>query len=87
MDINQNKLQEPTEEQTLDVLKELSLQDFLNVGLNQIAYIRCAKSDESDAENSYIVYAADGSQISVMDSYDTAMAAIQINDLLPVTLN
>ncbi len=83
MNINQDK----TEEETLDLLKELSLQDFLNVGLNQIAYVRCEKSDESDADNSYVVYAADGSQISVMDSYDTAMAAIHINDLLPVTLN
>ena len=35
MDINQEEVQE----QTLDLLKELSLQDFLNVGLNQIAYV------------------------------------------------
>ena len=83
MDINQEEVQE----QTLDLLKELSLQDFLNVGLNQIAYVRCEESETDSEDNNFIVYAADGSQISVMDSYDTAMAAIRINDLLPVTLN
>lgn len=73
-----------------DHLTELSVQDFLNVGLDQVAYIRRTDSVETDVENTddaYIVYAADGSQISVMDSYDTAVAAIRINDLFPVTLH
>lgn len=69
------------------VLKELSVQDFLDVGLNQIAYIRCLETAEKSSSGSYSVHAADGSQISVMDSYDTAVAAIHINDLFPVTLH
>lgn len=79
MDANQNE--------DLDILKELSLQDFLDVGLNQVAYIRCLETVEKDAADIYAVHAADGSQISVMGSYDTAMAAIRINDLYPVTLH
>ena len=82
MDIDQdNKNDQPP---------ELSVQDFLNVGLDQVAYIRCSEPLDIDAENGedvYVVYAADGSQISVMDSYDTAVAAIRINDLFPVTLH
>lgn len=70
-----------TEEKTLELLKELTIQDFLNVGLDQVAYIKCAEDE------SFSVYAADGSQISVMDSYDTAVAAIRVNDLFPVTLH
>ena len=68
----------------IETLKELSIQDFLDIGLNQVAYIRCL---DDDVQDSYVVYAADGSQISVMDSYDTAVAAIRINDLFPVTLH
>lgn len=79
MDINQEKAS--------DLLKELSLQDFLDVGLDQVAYIRCLDTKAKDEEAAYAVYAADGSQISVMDSYDTAIAAIRINDLFPVTLH
>ncbi len=79
MDINQ--------EDTSDLLKELSLQDFLDVGLNQVAYIRRLETLETQEGNSYAVYAADGSQISLMDSYETAVDAIRINDLFPVTLH
>ena len=79
MDINHNDRS--------DVLKELSVQDFLDVGLNQIAYIRCLETAEDNSAVSYAVHAADGSQISVMNSYDTAVAAIHINDLFPVTLH
>ena len=69
------------DEQTLELLKQLTIQDFLDVGLDQVAYIKCAD------ERSYSVHAADGSQISVMDSYDTAIAAIRVNDLFPVTVH
>ncbi len=68
-----------------DRLKELSIQDFLDVGLNQVAYIRHMPSND-DGDRSYVIYGADGSQISVMDTYDTALAAIRINDLFPVTV-
>jgi len=59
------------EEKTLELLKELTIQDFLDVGLNQVAYIKCAD------DKSFSVYAADGSQISVMESYDMAVESIR----------
>lgn len=79
MDINKDE--------TINLLKELSIQDFLDVGLNQVAYIRRYQSKEPDSKNSYAIYAANGLQISVMDSYNSAVAAIRINDLFPVTLH
>ena len=70
----------------LAFFEELSVKEFLDVGMNKIAYIRQVDSTDETAEETFAVYAADGSQISVMDSYDTAIAAIRINDLYPVTL-
>ena len=74
-----------------DFFTELSVQDFLDVGLNQVAYIRREKTkadqkSESNSAYNYVVYGADGAQISVMDSYDTAVVAIRLNDLHPVTV-
>ena len=70
-----------------NILEQLSVQDFLDVGLNQVAYIRRHTASQQDDGHSYAIYAADGSQISVMNSLDTAMAAIRINDLFAVTLH
>ncbi len=69
------------DQNTLKLLEELSHQDFLDVGLNQVAYVKCLEDDN------FSIHAADGSQISVMDSYDTAIAAIRVNDLYPVTVH
>lgn len=69
------------DEQTAKLLKELSMQDFLSVGLDQVAYIKCIEDDN------FSIHAADGSQISVMETYDTAIAAIRVNDLFPVTVH
>lgn len=74
------------QEDTLALLKQLTIQDFLNVGLDQVAYIKCVEGN-LDSSDIYSIHAADGSQISVMDSYDTAVAAIRINDLFPVTVH
>lgn len=64
--------------------KELSKDDFLDIGMNQIAYVKPMKVDEE--KSAYSVHAADGTQISVMDTYDTAVAAVRFNDMYPVTL-
>lgn len=64
-------------------LEQLSHEDFLHVGLNQVAYV---KPVDGMAKNSYAVHAADGTQISVMESYDTAIAAVRFNDLHLATL-
>ena len=68
--------------ETVSLLIELTKQDFLNIGLHQVAYIKPADGDQN-----FTIYAADGSQISVMDSYDNAINIIRVNDLYPVTLH
>ena len=73
-------------ENTMETLKELTNQDFLDVGMDQIAYIRRAK-DMTATQEVFAIHAADGSQISIMDSYDMALAAIRVNDLFPVTVH
>jgi len=73
-------------EKTIDLLKELTIQDFLNVGIDQVAYIK-KSSDVVQDKSSFSIHAADGSQISIMDSHDMALAAIRVNDLYPVTVH
>ena len=74
-------------EETLRLLRRLSLQDFLHVGMDQIAYIRALPHAGESGEHLHAIYAADGSQISVMESYDMAETAIRMNDLVPVTVH
>jgi hypothetical protein len=68
-------------EQIREMLQQLTVQDFLNVGLNQVAYIRPARGGE------YSVYAADGSLLSLAESFDMAIAAVRHNDMQPVTVH
>lgn len=68
------------QDEALELIKKLSHQDLLNMGIDQVAYIKNIKGQ-------YVVYGADGSQLSIMDSYDMALTAIQISELFPVTLH
>lgn len=68
---------------TSEGLKSLSAQDFLNFGLQQVAYIRPIKVDSRDA---YVLHAADGTALSVMDTLGTAQELARHNDLEPVTI-
>jgi len=68
------------------LLKALSSQDFARIGMNEIAYIR-PLSLSPDEQHVYGVYAADGTQMSVLASMDMAIATLRHNDLVPVTLH
>lgn len=74
-------------EQVRDLLKGLSARDFLRIGIHEIAYVRPITLSVGDAKEAYAIYAADGTQISVLDSMDMAMATLRHNDLVPVTLH
>ena len=67
------------------LLKALSSQDFARIGMHEIAYIRPLKTPGVD--NAFAVYAADGTQLSVLESMDMAIATLRHNDLVPVTLH
>ena len=67
-------------------LKDLSINDFLHVGMNQIAYIKEVKSQAGHLE-SFAVHAADGSQLSILESYDMALASLKMSALQAVTVH
>jgi hypothetical protein len=71
----------PKPEEIRSLLEQLSAQDFLNVGLHQVAYIRSAKNGE------FSVHAADGSLLSLVESFDLALAAVRHNEMQPVTVH
>ncbi len=68
-----------------DALRKLSVQDFLNMGIDQIAYIKPLEAGKS--EPGFAIHAADGRQISVIDSYMSAVALIHQNDMHAVTVH
>lgn len=70
-----------------DTMRRISAQDFLNFGKQQVAYVRPLKSEDgSEKEKSFMIYAADGTPLSAMESLESAMVVIRHNDLEPVTL-
>ncbi len=74
----------PHETNVRDFLKGLSARDFLRIGMDEIAYVLPLGGAQKSA---FAVYAADGTQLSVLDTMDMAMATMRHNDLLPVTLH
>ncbi len=79
----------PTENNVRNFLRGLSPHDFLRIGVNEIAYVRplsVAGALAGDEKQAFAVYAADGTQLSVLDSMDMAMATLRHNDLVPVTI-
>lgn len=68
-----------------DLLKGLSSGDFLKIGMNEIAYIR--PLDSLADHTVFAVHAADGTQLSILDTMDMAMATLRHNDLVPVTVH
>lgn len=66
----------------------LTTEELLTVGMNQVAYIKEIDSTKEEKGSvGFSVHAADGTQLSVMDSYDMALAAVKMSDLFPVTLH
>lgn len=65
----------------------LTTEELLTVGMDQIAYIKVIDKDDMEGTPEFSVHAADGTQLSIMDSYDMALAAVRMSDLFPVTLH
>ncbi len=62
----------------IKLLKNLSPQDFLSLGVHDIAYVR---EIDVDGKASYAVHAADGTPLSVLKSLNEALHIIEHNDL------
>lgn len=59
-------------------VRELSAQDFLLLGVNDLAYVKPGKVDGKDA---FIVFSADGTQMAAMADRDVAFAAVRQNGM------
>ncbi len=69
-----------------DILKEMTPCDFLKIGIDEIAYVR-PMSVRGVEKKVYAIHAADGTQLSVMETLDLARATLAHNDLMQVTLH
>lgn len=71
-------------ENLFDLLKNISSQDFLDLGVHDVAYIRPI---DQDGKTHYAIHAADGTPLSVMEDENSALGTIFQNDLEAVTLH
>ena len=70
--------------QSHDSLKNLSAQDLLTFGLNDIAYLKPASVNGQDV---YAIHAADGSQLAFVANREVGFAAMHQHELEPVSLH
>ena len=64
-------------------LKTISQTDWLNFGVNEMAYLRPAVVN---GQPIYAIHAADGAQLALVASRDIGIAAMQQHELEPATL-
>lgn len=62
----------------------MSDNDLANLGLQFVAYVKPVATRGSTA---YAIYAADGTEIGIMENRATAFAAIRSHDLEPVCVH
>lgn len=65
-------------------LKSLSAQDFLKLGMDQIAYV---KPRTVNGQTVFVIHAADGTALSALPNEGVAHDAIQHNNLETVTVH
>ena len=65
-------------EATNIILRTLSSQDFLEFGMQHVAYVKPVYVEGGTA---YAIHAANGTPLSVMDTLDEALLMIRHNDL------
>jgi hypothetical protein len=65
-------------------LKNLSAQDLLTFGLNDIAYLKPASVNGQDV---FAIHAADGSQLAFVANREVGFAAMHQHELEPVSLH
>lgn len=63
---------------------ELSSQDFLLLGINDVAYVKKSHRDDKDV---FVIHSADGTEITALDDHDVAFAAVRQNGLEPLSVH
>ena len=69
---------------TLATLKNLSSKDFKDFGIQDIAYV---KTITVENQRAYSIHAADGTPLTIMDDFNSALIVARQNDLEPVTVH
>jgi hypothetical protein len=65
-------------------LKNLSANELLTFGLNDVAYLKPANVN---GQSVYAIHAADGSQLAFVANREVGFAAMQQHELEPVSLH
>lgn len=68
-------------------MTQLSDQDFLAFGLNDVAYVRALNDDEGGDSDTIGIFAADGTQMATVATRDVAFAAIRQHDMEPLSVH
>ncbi len=66
------------------ILRSLSPRAFLAFGVDRVAYIKLVTIENRPA---YALHAADGTPLSLIDTFEGAVVVAQQNDLSPVSLH
>lgn len=66
------------------VMETISVRDFQNFGLHQIAYIR---QTIENGKTKFVIHAADGEVIHIVPTKQKALGTIIQSDLEPITLH
>jgi hypothetical protein len=64
--------------------QELSQQDFLLLGINDIAYV---KKEQRDDKEVFVIHSADGNAITALADHDVAFAAVRQNEMEPLSVH
>ena len=64
--------------------QELSQQDFLLLGINDVAYV---KKEEREGKEVFVIHSADGNAITALADHDIAFAAVRQNDMEPLSVH
>lgn len=64
--------------------QKLSPQDFLMLGINDVAYV---KKELRDDQEIFVIHSADGNAITALADHDVAFAAVRQNDMEPLSVH
>ena len=62
----------------------MSVQDFLTLGLGEVAYVKPASIDGGQG---FAIHAADGTRLAILATREAAMAAARHHDMEPMPLH
>jgi hypothetical protein len=65
-------------------IRVLSPQDFLMLGINDVAYVKKELQAEREV---FVIHSADGNSITAMNNHDVAFAAVRQNGLEPLSVH